>query len=167
MRCTRFSRECRWSDAFKQKRIRPSKRRNQIAGNLPQNGHPYPSPGREVLCDAERLQALEQIVQHFTGLGKPSQDQLNQVIREIRGRSDSEGGASGGLGNSEGDDASLETDGTIQLTLPPGNFRRRTDDGLVHSADLSHADFSRSVQQKLQFQSYEALPHVRASGHGF
>ena len=83
-RCLRFTKKCVFSDAFKKKRIRPSKRKRDQGSKLGKPTSPSMVSSSKILCDTGRLEALERMAKHLTGTREPSQAQLDQALEALK-----------------------------------------------------------------------------------
>ncbi|CAM1509774.1 Fc.00g001090.m01.CDS01 [Cosmosporella sp. VM-42] len=160
-RCLRYGRECQFSDAFKQKRIRPSKRRGNLHGVVSGKGNGHLPLTPDTHYDAERIRALEQIAKHFTGIDRPDQEQLNQAITTLEPSTQAYHDLTL-LSPVKQEDIVADSDDEILGNVSP--IERS------HSGELSHSTFSLAVQQKMRSRLREAVPdkpRTAAAGESF
>ncbi|KAF9762528.1 hypothetical protein IL306_003411 [Fusarium sp. DS 682] len=130
-RCKYFGRPCQFSDRFRRNRVS----RTALAQPAKVTATEVPSENVSVYFKAKRIQALEQIVKHYTGLEEFSREKLETVIADFSSPMDEEGLAD----VIENDDVSSE-----------GKDCASVDTASTANAEFSHHEFSRRVQKKVK-----------------
>ncbi|KAM0427192.1 hypothetical protein ACHAPT_007619 [Fusarium lateritium] len=130
-RCKKSGRSCQFSNTFKRTRARRAASTSKPCAEIRADDA---TADASAFFEVERIQALEQIAQYFTGLEQCSLENLKTVIG---GFTQDEGG----LPDVEIDDGS--SDGRENTMDAP------TPESSVH-AEFSHLGFSRRVQQKIR-----------------
>ncbi|RBR07279.1 uncharacterized protein FIESC28_10778 [Fusarium coffeatum] len=134
-RCSRLGRSCEFSNRFRRSRI-PG------AVSVPEEKPPVISPDDATgFFEVERIQALEHIVRHFTGLEHCNKEDLETVMSKLS----SDNAALPRLVNGK-DNESSSNDGKSYV-----NTDATSPSSTVH-AEFSHAAFSRRLQQRFKDQ---------------
>ncbi|KAF4955784.1 hypothetical protein FSARC_11764 [Fusarium sarcochroum] len=130
-RCKKFGRPCQFSNRFRRRRA------PQAAPIQPKESSTIvvSSDDASAYFEVERVQALEYIVRHYTGLDKCSREDLEAVIGNIA----TDEGVLPCVVDGENDDVSSD-----------GKDCGSVDTASTAYAEFSHHEFSRRVQQKVK-----------------
>ncbi|KAJ4255034.1 hypothetical protein NW762_009838 [Fusarium torreyae] len=129
-RCKKFGRPCQFSNRFRRRRV---PRADPIQIKEPST-IVVSADDASAYFEVERIQALEYIVRHYTGLEKCSREDLEAVIGDIASDED----IIPRVVDGEGDDVSSD-----------GKDRGSVDTASTVYAEFSHHEFSRRVHQKV------------------
>ncbi|KAF5004526.1 hypothetical protein FDECE_8981 [Fusarium decemcellulare] len=132
-RCKKSGRSCQFSNRFKRTRVPVTDVRNKPRGGREPCAATPVDPS--TFFEVKRIQALEHVVRHFTGLEQCTTENLDAVIAEFA--QDEE--VLQGMPEDEQDDGSSDGKDDDDTMSPP-------------SCEFSHHEFSRRVQQRVKDQ---------------